>query len=121
MPETGSSWGLGRTVQDAVHKHCSAWRRQQNPLKSHNNKINSQEKMCIYNNVARTKSDIPLQSGQWGSNGHASCPVIREHSADDMKDLSFKEQFEGGCVADFVEILIKMERNMWEFEAVDVA
>lgn len=77
--------------------------------------------MCIYSNVARTKSDIPLRSGQWGSNGHASCPVIREHSADDMKDLSFKEQFEGGCVADFVEILIKMERNMWEFEAVDVA
>lgn len=38
-----------------------------------------------------------------------------------MKDLSFKEQFEGGCVADFAEILIKMERNMWEFEAVNMA
>lgn len=38
-----------------------------------------------------------------------------------MKDLSFKEQFEGGSVADFAEILIKMERNMWEFEAVNVA
>lgn len=121
MPGPGSSWGLGRTVQDAVHKHRSAWRRQQIPLKSHNNKINTQEKKCIYSNVARTKSDIPLRPGQWGSNGHASRPVIREHSADDVKDLNFKEQFEGGSVADFAEILIKMERNMWEFEAVNVA